>query len=681
VDDVRLKKLYAVVLGLTIACIGVLAATKIADPDTMQYLASGRTMLEHGLEDGCVFTYASDQCQVVYPQWLFHVATYAVYRAGGWDALVWFQIAIAAGVFGIIVVRQRRTPSHPLTIAAVSLLAAMVARERFILRADLFALLPAVLLYYSLDAYWDPSTTPAARRALLPALACIQAVWANTHGSFYIGFVLLAAFLAESALSRRPGIRPVLEAAGTIVLASFLNPYGLKSFLQPLRFMLGGARTAPQLEFVSPFAPADLTHLTVIAYKAWLVVVVALLVVSMRKLSARVLLILAPLAYLSATGMRYMALFAVFGAVLLPPFAEDLRLLIARRIARRRDTTRETAIALGVSAVLVATIGGVAFAAVTDRIYRFDAISRRTGFGVSDLVYPIAAAEFIERNNLPGNLFNDYSIGTYLNWRLFPARKTFIDGHTYTPDRLAYYRQVMAGSVPYQQVVDQYHVNVFILSHKSSEARDLIAKLYRDEHWALVYFDEVAVVFLKTTTENEALIARYRVDLAATEKAGPAPLQNVREPSDAYLGHTDRGLALSGLGLTAEAATELAAAAQENPRSFVTLTALCLQLAQSGDMARAVDACERSVEVRSGYAPGRFWLGILYLRQKRTAEGIAQLEAALHVNATFPLAHYNLGAAFENQGDKRRALEQYRQELAINPSYPPAQKGVKRLGS
>jgi tetratricopeptide (TPR) repeat protein len=186
---------------------------------------------------------------------------------------------------------------------------------------------------------------------------------------------------------------------------------------------------------------------------------------------------------------------------------------------------------------------------------------------------------------------------------------------------------------------------------------------------------------LKRVAENEELIARYRVDIAAIEKAGPAPLQNVREPADAYLGHTDRGLALSGFGLTAEAATELAAAAQENPRSFVTLTALCLQLAQSGDMARAVDACERSVEVRSGYAPGRFWLGILYLRQKRTAEGIAQLEAALHVNATFPLAHYNLGAAFENQGDKRRALDQYRQELAINPSYPPAQKGVKRLGS
>ena len=277
-------------------------------------------------------------------------------------------------------------------------------------------------------------------------------------------------------------------------------------------------------------------------------------------------------------------------------------------------------------------------------------------------------------------MFNDYSIGTYLNWRLFPARKTFIDGHGYTPERLAYYRQVMAGGVPYRQVVDQYRVNFFFLSHKSGEARDLIAKLYRDEHWVLVYFDEIAVIFLARTPENENLIARYPVDFSAGEHAGAAPLSNVREPEDAYLGHTDRGLAFLGFGRVAEAEADLEQAARENPRSFVTLTALGLVLEQRGDGARALEACERSVRVRPGYAPGRFWLGVLYLHRKRLDEGIAQLEEALRINRAFPLAHFNLGAAFENRGDKRRALEQYRKELEINPSYQPAQKGVRRLG-
>ena len=87
-----------------------------------------------------------------------------------------------------------------------------------------------------------------------------------------------------------------------------------------------------------------------------------------------------------------------------------------------------------------------------------------------------------------------------------------------------------------------------------------------------------------------------------------------------------------------------------------------------------------TVRARSGYAPGRFWLGLSYLRQKRLDEGIAQIESALRINEALPLAHYNLGAAFENRGDKRRAREHYRQELDANPGCEPAQKGLRRLG-
>ncbi len=656
---------------LTLAVIGLLAATKINDPDTMQYLASGRVILERGLDYGCVFSYATDACQFVYPQWFFHVMTYAAYLAGSWNALVGFQITIVVALFAVIVWRQRRGPIHPLVTSSFVLGAAMVARERFMLRADLFALLPAVVLYYALEAYFDPSTGTAARRRLLLALAAIQMLWANTHGSFTIGFVLLGAFLVDAIVAKVPGVRPGLEAAGAVVLGSFLNPYGLKSFLQPLRFMWGGEQTAPQLEFLSPFAPADLTHLTVTAYKVLLVVGAALLVLSLRALRVRDVLILAPLTYLSVKGMRHIALFAVFCAVILPSYAEALRARIARPLLRRGRERRGDVLVWGVSAVLVAAIAGIAYGAATDRIYRFDALARRTGFGVSELVYPIAAADFVERNELPGNVFNDYSIGTYLNWRLFPSRKTFIDGHTYTPESLAFYRRVMAGGVPYRQVADQYRINTFLLSHKSAEARDLIGKLYRDEQWALVYFDEIAVIFLRRVPENEPLIARFRVKPAASER----PIS-----ADSYLGHTDRGLALSSLGLDALALTELERADRDNPHSFVTLAALGLVLDARGERARALLAYERAVGLRSGYAPAHYWLGVAYLRQKRLSEGIAQLEQALRINPKLPLAHYNLGAAYENRGDKSRAREQYRRELELDPSSQPAQKGLRRLG-
>ncbi len=42
--------------------------------------------------------------------------------------------------------------------------------------------------------------------------------------------------------------------------------------------------------------------------------------------------------------------------------------------------------------------------------------------------YPARAFDFIEREKLPGNIFNGFSLGGYLTWRLFPEYRDYIDG-------------------------------------------------------------------------------------------------------------------------------------------------------------------------------------------------------------------------------------------------------------
>ena len=42
--------------------------------------------------------------------------------------------------------------------------------------------------------------------------------------------------------------------------------------------------------------------------------------------------------------------------------------------------------------------------------------------------FPERAAEFIERENLPGEIFNTYDEGSYLTWKLGPERRDYIDG-------------------------------------------------------------------------------------------------------------------------------------------------------------------------------------------------------------------------------------------------------------
>lgn len=683
-----------IVLGGVLLWAGLLAAVRISDPDTMQYLAGGRYIVAHGLEHGCVYSYAGEDCQIVYPQWLFQVLSYLAYFIGGYGTLVALQIALVVAVFGTIVREEHRRGTYFLVTAYVVVLTALVARERFQFRADFFAILPAVWLYYALDRLKAAADRRTARR-LWVAIACIQAAWANLHGSFPIGFLIAAAFLVESGLdsmragnkARRTGaplagalVKRVAAAFGIVIVASFLNPYGPKAFFQPIQFLLQGSAMSPQLEFLSPFAPADLERTPVMAYKLMLVLLAVVVLSSLRRLRATDVLILAPLTYLSATGVRYVALFAVFCAVLTPRLVDELRAGAALRWASLRSGRAPVFVAVVAAVLLLGFVAGTAIGVSTNALYRYDSVTRRTGFGISDLVFPIAAADFVERNAPAGNMLNDYSVGTYLNWRLFPARKTFVDGHTYSAARLAEYLKFIGGGTSYQSIAAKYDVGFFFLSHKSAETRALIRNLLRDSQWALVYFDEMAMIFARNRPENAEIIGRYRIEPKALA-ALPRELANIRHPDDTYLGHTDRGLILSTLGFAQAATSELETAVAANPRSFVALTALGNQRSQAGRLDEGVVACETAVALRSRYAPARACLGVLYLQQKRTKEAIASLERAVALNAKAAIVHFNLGIAYENDGERRRALEQYRKELALNPAFKPAQEAMRRLGS
>ena len=41
--------------------------------------------------------------------------------------------------------------------------------------------------------------------------------------------------------------------------------------------------------------------------------------------------------------------------------------------------------------------------------------------------FPERAVEFLQREQLPANIFNGYSVGGFLTWRLFPSYRDYID--------------------------------------------------------------------------------------------------------------------------------------------------------------------------------------------------------------------------------------------------------------
>jgi hypothetical protein len=131
---------------------------------------------------------------------------------------------------------------------------------------------------------------------------------------------------------------------------------------------------------------------------------------------------------------------------------------------------------------------------------------------------PKDAADFIEKQAISGNMFNEYGYGGYLMWRLYPKKKVFIDGRTLEPDVYEDYNIIASASTDnnrsWEDILRQYNVTYVITPPLLSrgEMYPIVDALLEKVDWALIYSDHLSLVFLKNNAENISIIRAYSKD-------------------------------------------------------------------------------------------------------------------------------------------------------------------------
>ena len=117
-------------------------------------------------------------------------------------------------------------------------------------------------------------------------------------------------------------------------------------------------------------------------------------------------------------------------------------------------------------------------------------------------------------HNISGPIFNNFDIGSYLIYRLYPKERVFIDGR---PE--AYPAEFLQDTyIPMQQdielfnTVDQkYGFNTIFFSHTDQTpwARSFLQQIINHPQWKPVYLDDYVIIFLKETPANHNILTRY----------------------------------------------------------------------------------------------------------------------------------------------------------------------------
>jgi hypothetical protein len=136
------------------------------------------------------------------------------------------------------------------------------------------------------------------------------------------------------------------------------------------------------------------------------------------------------------------------------------------------------------------------------------------GFGLID--YGRGSVNFLLNNNIRGPIFNDFNLGGYLTYRIYP-RKVFIDNRPEAYPKQFFedvYLPMQKSPEIFQQLDKKNNFNTIIVSHYdgTNYKNQLLRYFVSNSKFTLVYLDSYAMVFVKNNPTNLRLIGKYKIE-------------------------------------------------------------------------------------------------------------------------------------------------------------------------
>lgn len=476
------RRLLVVVLFLAIFSFDLARTTDI---DFWWHLKTGELIAQtRTIPSTDPFSYTAAGQRWTVHEWLWEVLVFIAYGNGGYVTLVLISALLVTGTFAILYRLIRRLGANEILSGALILWAAALALPNLGVRPrELTHLFLAVYLSRLLS-YREGFIRPG---QLWP-LPVLMALWVNLHGAFVLGIGVLGLCAAgttlESWWSRERSPRYLWLVLLLTVGAASINPRGPWMLYYPFGYFL--EERNPSFDIVTEFQSPNFHDPMSMVFAAGLLLFLVLGVRRQRVNIVEPLLAVAFTAQALVSDRQTSAAAEVMAPLLALVLCE--RFGWARELPPVRLPRRLNAVNWILLGCLV--VAGIAYAA-TPRV------QQHLQFGVEPTTesLPVTGADFIERTQLPGPVFNNQPWGGYLIYRWYPQRRVFIDGRIdmYGPAVTHEYLQVATIKPEWRTVLDKYRVQTVLIEKNSA----LSVLLLADGGWERVFQGMAEDVFIR----------------------------------------------------------------------------------------------------------------------------------------------------------------------------------------
>ncbi|MBN1365851.1 MAG: hypothetical protein JW976_13665 [Syntrophaceae bacterium] len=506
------------------------------DYDLWWHMALGKYYITHHTltVDHSIFSWTSTDPTWIYNTCLGSIAIYLFYNLMGGFGLWLLHSLVFLGAFlsfylFLRLIHQRLDINSITIIAAVAIACNPSCRYY---KPELFS-----LLLFSWIVFIFFYIKISNRTFLFYLYPLIFALWVNLHGAFVVGLVFLAMAFTGEILNKIFFSKESFTAKnfvhfGSVIvlslLATFFNPYGIDYLASTYTGITSKISAEMHNTYIVAYTSLwpYLKKVTDISFfsgglTAWLMTLMILFVlilsiyelIKKKSFDFTVLIIGIALYWKGMETSRTSYFFSV-------AFFFIIFYLIVYRL-RLADYLKRTAV---FSLLIFVSFYVIIF------YFNIRHGADNTWFGKGlDNFTPVEEVAFLKKYKMEGLIFNDYVIGGYLMWDLYPEYKVFID-----PRCSPYEKQVLPDYLKFtnkqvniediQRFRNKYPFKIVILHYRQMVLIFDFLKS-KDDEWRLLYFGKNAAILI-----HKSLLSFVHPE-AANVSLSPLRFSNVTSPN------------------------------------------------------------------------------------------------------------------------------------------------------
>jgi hypothetical protein len=473
-------------VGVGVYALFLLAGNRLLiDPDTLWQITVGQWIIDHGaVPTTDVYSFTMRGQPWISTQWLAQVMFAESCALFGWSGPVVLASGAIAATIALLAKFLSRRLSDSTTLVFIAAALALTV-PHLLARPHVLALPLMVAWVGGLIAAADRREAPSF--ALLPLIA----LWANLHGGFVFGIMIVAPIALDCVVSADVSARRMLLLRWFVfgvasLAAACCTPYGWDSLLASRKILELGSALPLILEWkpadfgsVGPFEVCLLLGLGLVLYRG---------------------VTLPPMRIVLLLGLLHMALSQGRAAEILALVAP---IILAAPLARQiggAEPSHSQALRAPMLAGLAVTLvaGTIAWAGV----HPFAPHMRGS---------PVAAVAELKKLNV-SRVLNDYDFGGFL---IANGVAPFIDGRTELYGEKFFVDHNAASGLMEPEnlfrLLDEYRIEATLMRTQSAATK----LLDHIDGWQKVYSDDIATIHLRKTgavhTREPAVDAKPKV--------------------------------------------------------------------------------------------------------------------------------------------------------------------------